>query len=44
VELLLYKLITTPIVLALATWISRRFGVGVGGWIAGSPPMRLSAR
>jgi len=37
VDLLLYKLITTPIVMALATWISRRLGVGVGGWIAGLP-------
>ncbi|MBP8242711.1 MAG: hypothetical protein KAX36_10045, partial [Thermoflexales bacterium] len=36
-DLLLYKLITTPIVMALATWISRRLGVGVGGWIAGLP-------
>ncbi len=36
-ELLLYKLISTPIIMGLATWVSRKLGIGVGGWIAGLP-------
>lgn len=36
-ELFLFKLTATPLVMAIATWLSRRFGVGVGGWLAGLP-------
>ncbi len=35
--LLAFKLIFSPLVVAVATWLSRRLGVKVGGWIVALP-------
>ena len=35
--LLLYKLLTTPTLILLATLVSRRFGEATGGWLVGLP-------
>ena len=35
--LLVLKLILTPILIALVTWVGRRWGPGVGGWLMGFP-------
>jgi hypothetical protein len=37
VKILLLKLVTTPALIAAATVAARRFGAGVGGWLAGMP-------
>jgi hypothetical protein len=34
---LLLKLIVTPLLIAVATLVARRWGAGVGGWLAGFP-------
>src|SRR5215467_7067551 len=31
------KLIVTPLLIAIATFVTRRWGPGVGGWLAGFP-------
>jgi hypothetical protein len=35
--LLAFKLVFAPIVVAIATWLSRRLGIKVGGWIVALP-------
>jgi hypothetical protein len=37
VTLLLFKLITTPTLIVIATLVSRRFGQTIGGWLVGLP-------
>jgi hypothetical protein len=37
VKILVLKLVTTPALIAAATVTARRFGAGVGGWLAGLP-------
>lgn len=37
VDLLVFKLTLTPLAVGLATAIGRRFGPGLGGWVAGIP-------
>lgn len=36
-KILVLKLVTTPALIAAATVAARRFGAGVGGWLAGMP-------
>lgn len=36
-DLLVYKLTLTPLAVALATAVGRRFGPALGGWVAGIP-------
>jgi hypothetical protein len=35
VEILALKLVVTPLLIAAATLVARRWGPGVGGWLAG---------
>jgi len=35
--LLILKLVLTPLLIALVTWVGRRWGPGVGGWLMGFP-------
>jgi hypothetical protein len=37
VEILVLKLVITPLLIAAATLVARRWGPGVGGWLAGFP-------
>jgi len=37
VEILVLKLVVTPLLIAAATLVARRWGPGVGGWLAGFP-------
>src|SRR5882724_10189950 len=37
VEILPLKLVVTPLLIAAATLVARRWGHGVGGWLAGFP-------
>lgn len=37
VEILVLKLVVTPLLIAAATLVARRWGHGVGGWLAGFP-------
>jgi hypothetical protein len=37
VELFVLKLVVTPLLIAAATLVARRWGPGVGGWLAGFP-------
>jgi uncharacterized membrane protein (GlpM family) len=37
VEILVLKLVVTPLLVAVATLVARRWGPGVGGWLAGFP-------
>jgi len=37
VEILVLKLVVTPLLVAAATLVARRWGPGVGGWLAGFP-------
>jgi hypothetical protein len=37
VEVLVLKLVVTPLLIAAATLVARRWGPGVGGWLAGFP-------
>lgn len=37
VLILLFKLFTTPLLILMATWVSRRFGQATGGWVLGLP-------
>jgi hypothetical protein len=37
VEILALKLVVTPLLIAAATLVARRWGHGVGGWLAGFP-------
>jgi hypothetical protein len=37
VEILVLKLLVTPLLIAAATLVARRWGPGVGGWLAGFP-------
>jgi hypothetical protein len=37
VEILVLKLVVTPLLIAAATLVTRRWGHGVGGWLAGFP-------
>lgn len=36
-EILVLKLVVTPLLIAVATLVARRWGPGVGGWLAGFP-------
>lgn len=36
-EILVLKLVVTPLLIAAATLVARRWGPGVGGWLAGFP-------
>src|SRR6266542_2340199 len=36
-EIFVLKLIVTPLLIAAATLVARRWGPGVGGWLAGFP-------
>jgi hypothetical protein len=35
--LLVIKLLLTPVLIALATLVGRRWGAALGGWLAGCP-------
>ena len=37
VEIVVLKLVVTPLLIAAATLVARRWGPGVGGWLAGFP-------
>jgi hypothetical protein len=37
IEILVLKLVVTPLLIAVATVVARRWGHGVGGWLAGFP-------
>lgn len=37
VEILVLKLVVTPLLIVVATLVARRWGPGVGGWLAGFP-------
>ena len=37
IEILVLKLVVTPLLIAAATLVARRWGPGVGGWLAGFP-------
>src|SRR5712692_1697596 len=36
-EIFILKLVVTPVLIAAATLVARRWGPGVGGWLAGFP-------
>src|SRR5215470_9349660 len=36
-EILLVKLVVTPVLIAVATLVARRWGPGMAGWLAGFP-------
>ena len=37
IEILVLKLVVTPLLISAATLVARRWGPGVGGWLAGFP-------